>query len=127
MKKTKEMIEKWMHAIHTRDVETLVGLYDSEAVLIPTFSNKILNTSEKIRDYFEKLASREGLNIELHENTLIVQDLPAHMSALSGLYKWCFAVDGELLNFDARFTYVVDLSKASPIMQHHSSQIPRML
>jgi len=32
-----------------------------------------------------------------------------------------------LLNFEARFTYVVDLSKASPIMQHHSSQIPRML
>jgi len=46
---------------------------------------------------------------------------------MSGIYNWRFIVDGELLNFEARFSYLVDLSKSSPIIHHHSSQIPRML
>ena len=82
---------------------------------------------EKLRDYFEKLGSREDLSIALHEKTLIIQELENQIYSLSGIYNWRFAVDGELLNFEARFSYLIDLSKQNPILHHHSSQIPRTL
>jgi hypothetical protein len=127
MKTPQDVLEQWMQAVNNSDVESLLGLYDSQAVLIPTFSNRLLNTPDKLREYFEKLGSREELSIALHEKTLIVQELQNPLFSLSGIYNWRFIVDGELLNFEARFGYVIDLSRPSPILHHHSSQIPRML
>lgn len=127
MNSPKNILDKWMQAINDGDVERLLALYDNHAVLIPTFSNRLLNTPEKVREYFEKLNMREELSIALHEKTVIVQDLPHDMYALSGIYNWRFAVDGELLNFEAQFSYVIDSSRPGPIMHHHSSQIPRVL
>ena len=127
IKTPQDVLEKWMQAVNTGDVESLLGLYDSQAVLIPTFSNRLLNTPDKLREYFEKLGSREELSIALHEKTLIVQELENEIFSLSGIYNWRFIVDGELLNFEARFSYVIDLSRPNPILHHHSSQIPRTL
>ncbi len=127
MKQPKEILEQWMYAVNHTNIENLLSLYDKEAILIPTFSNRILNSSDKHREYFEKLSCRDGLNIRLHENTLIIQTLQDNIYILSGIYNWCFKVDGEMLNFEAHFTYFIDLSKDHPIIHHHSSQIPRML
>lgn len=127
MKTPQDVLEQWMQAVNNGDVESLLGLYDSQAVLIPTFSNRLLNKPDKLREYFEKLSSREELSIALHEKTLIVQELQNPIFSLSGIYNWRFVVDGELLNFEARFSYLIDLSRPSPILHHHSSQIPRML
>ena len=127
MKQPKEVLEQWMNAVNHADIEKLLSLYDKSAILIPTFSNKILNTPDKHRDYFEKLGSREGLSIALHENTLHIKSLCNNIYTLSGIYNWRFEVDGEMLNFEARFTYFIDVSRDSPIIHHHSSQIPRML
>lgn len=127
MKTPRDILAQWMQAVNDGDVESLLGLYDSQAVLIPTFSNRLLNTPAKLREYFEKLSSREDLSIALHEKTLIIQKLQNQVALLSGIYNWRFSVDGELLNFEARFSYVLDISRHSPILHHHSSQIPRML
>lgn len=125
--KAQEKLQEWIQAVNAGDVEALLGLYDNEAVLIPTFSNRVHNTPEKLREYFERLGAREGLSVSLHEKTLIVQGLQDELAMLSGIYNWRFVVDGELLNFEARFSYVMDLSKEKPILHHHSSQIPRTL
>ncbi len=127
MKNPLDILELWMQAVNNGDSGALLALYDSNAVLVPTFSNRLLNTPDKLRAYFEKLGSREELSIALHEKTLITQALHDQIYALSGIYNWRFAIDGELLNFEARFSYVLDLSKPNPILHHHSSQIPRML
>ena len=123
-----DVLEKWMQAINNGDITSLLGLYDSHAVLVPTFSNRLLNTPDKLRDYFEKLGSHEDLSVALHERTLIVQELYNQIIfSLSGIYNWRFDVDGELLNFEARFSYIINISNPSPILHHHSSQIPRTL
>lgn len=128
MKTPEAILEQWMKSVNDGDIETLLGLYDSQAVLIPTFSNRLLNTADKLRDYFEKLGSREELSIALHEKTLIVQDVKDQtIFSLSGIYNWRFAIDGELLNFEARFSYIIDVSRPNPILHHHTSQIPRTL
>jgi len=127
MKTPREVLDRWMLAVNRGDVEGLLGLYDRQAVLIPTFSNRILNTPDQMREYFEKLGSREELRFALHEKTLIVQELQNQMYSLSGIYNWRFVVERELLNFEARFSYLMDLSRPGPILHHDSSQIPRIL
>ena len=119
-------LKQWVQFVNNGDIESLLDLYDSRAILIPTFSNRILNTPEKLREYFERLGTREDLSVTLHEKTLAVQELQKQIFSLSGIYNWRFNVEGEVLNFEARFSYLIDLSKASPILHHHSSQIPRM-
>jgi hypothetical protein len=127
MNTPRTVLDRWMQAVNQGHVADLLALYDPQAVLIPTFSNRLLNTPDKLRDYFEKLGNREELSIALHEKTLLTQTLGETVFALSGIYNWRFAVDGELLNFEARFSYLLDLARPAPILHHHSSQIPRMV
>ncbi len=127
MKTPEDILREWLHAVNTGDLENLLELYDKSAVLIPTFSNRLLKTPEDIREYFVKLSNRDKLSVELHEKTLIVQKITDHIFSLCGIYCWHFSMDGELFSFEARFSYVVNVMLASPIIQHHSSQIPRML
>lgn len=127
MNTPEELLKAWMRAVNAADLEGLLALYDEDAVLLPTFSNRLLSQPQTIRDYFEKLCQREELSIALHEKTLHIQHVSAQTYAMHGIYCWRFAIDGELLSFEARFSYVADLSRPRPILHHHSSQIPRMI
>ncbi|NWF90747.1 MAG: DUF4440 domain-containing protein [Ignavibacteriaceae bacterium] len=127
MKTPEAIIKAWLQAVNSGETEAVLAFYDKSAVLIPTFSNKILKTQEDIREYFIKLESREQLSVELHEKTLFIQNIKDNVFATSGIYCWHFSVEGELLSFEARFSYVLNLDLPRPIVQHHSSQIPRML
>jgi len=126
-KKAEELLTAWFQAVNTGDLEGTLALYNEKAVLIPTFSNKLLADPGGIRDYFVKLTSREQLSVTLREKTLTIQPIQYDVYALSGIYLWRFVVEGELLNFEARFSYMLDLTLAAPILHHHSSQVPRML
>lgn len=125
--KPSDILNQWMKAVNQGDIDALISLYDTTAILIPTFSNRILDTPKKLRDYFEKLVSREDLSIALHENTVNIRTINDKLHALNGIYNWRFKVDGEILNFEARFSYVMDTTSQNPIIHHHSSQVPRML
>lgn len=50
MNKPEEVLKAWMQAVNNGDLEGLTALYDESAVLIPTFSNRLLGTSAMIRD-----------------------------------------------------------------------------
>jgi len=128
MTKTPEQIlAEWMRAVNKRDIETLLSLYDQKAILIPTFSNKLLTTPEDIREYFVKLGNRDELSVSMHEKTLTIQLIKNDIYVLSGIYLWRLTIDGDSFSFEARFSYTFDISRSSPIINHHSSQIPRML
>lgn len=126
-KTPKEILTTWMVLVNAGDAEKLLGLYHEKASLIPTFSNRLLGTPEGVRDYFERLCGREDLSIALHEKTVMEQWAGGTLYSLCGIYCWRFRVEGEMLNFEARFSYLIDTAQERPILQHHSSQIPRML
>jgi len=127
MKTAADVLAEWMLAVNQGDLERLLALYHENAVLIPTFSNRLLSNPAKIRDYFATLGSREELSIALHEKTVIVQPLKNEIYGVTGIYCWRFLLEGELLSFEARFSYLLDLALSRPILHHHSSQIPRTL
>jgi hypothetical protein len=127
MKTAADVLTEWMLAVNQGDLERLLALYHENAVLIPTFSNRLLSNPAKIRDYFVTLGSREELSIALHEKTVIIQPLKNEIYGVTGIYCWRFLLEGELLSFEARFSYLLDLALSRPILHHHSSQIPRTL
>lgn len=120
-------LEKWAQLVGQRELESVLALYDETAVLIPTFSNRLLNRPELIRGYFETLCGRDGLAISLHEKPRLVSPIGGGLHALAGIYRWRFAVEDEPLDFEARFSFLLDLERPRPILHHHSSQVPRML
>ncbi len=122
-----DFLNVWIDCVNNDDFEKLLALYGEKAILIPTFSNHVMNTPDKIRKYFETLASREDLSIALHQKTLAVQSIRPQLFSLSGIYCWRFSIDGELLNFEARFSFLIDLALPNPIIHHHTSQLPRTL
>jgi hypothetical protein len=125
--KPEDILKQWMQHVNAHSITGLLSLYDEHAVLIPTFSNRLLSTPESRREYFERLCSREELSIALHEKTLIVQPVQEGLYSLCGIYCWRFAIDSELFSFEARFSYLLNPGLEKPILQHHSSQIPRMI
>jgi hypothetical protein len=127
MASPEELLKTWIQYVNDGELEKLLALYRADAVLIPTFSNRILDKQEKIREYFVKLLSRDELSVVVHEKTVTTHKISDTVHTLSGIYCWRLAVDEELLSFEARFSFLFDLSLPEPIIQHHSSQIPRML
>ena len=121
------VLKNWMDHVNRCDLEGIVSLYSERAILVPTFSNRLLASPARIREYFERVLSRDELSLALHEKTLVAQRISDDLNVLSGIYCWRFAIDGELLSFEARFSLVLDLRQNRPIIHHHSSQIPRAL
>ena len=108
-------------------MDDLLALYHEDAVLMPTFSPHAVKNEEGRRSYFTQLCSRENLVVTLHEKTLDCARTGDRTYVINGIYDFKFSVDGTLLTFPSRFTFVIDLGQESPILHHHSSQIPRGL
>ena len=117
----------WASYINRGRIEDLIALYHEGAVLMPTFSPHAAKNEEGLRDYFTLLLSREGLSVSLHEETLDCLPIDEQTYVVNGIYDFKFSVDGTLLTFPSRFTFVIDLERERPILHHHSSQIPRTL
>ena len=125
--KASEFPAYWADLVRDNKLDEVIALYDSSSVLMPTFSPHSIKTRDGLQDYFTQLFERENLGVKLHQETLVCLQISEHDYVLLGIYSWEFKVDDTLLTFPSRFTFVLDLSRDSPIMHHHSSQIPRTL
>ncbi len=122
-----EVLNAWIEAVNTLDIDTILTMYSADHILLPTFSPHMIRDDAATLQYFQQLGTRKGLNVRLHQRTLTEQQLNDKCSVFSGIYTWTFEVDDEPLSFASRFTFVIDLADDKPIRHHHSSQIPRTL
>jgi len=128
MKQTpKGILKRWCDGINKKRLGDLLRLYNNEAELLPTFSNRRLNSSDEIKKYFERLLACKKLSVDVHDRTVCVLKTSDTVCVVSGIYLWKIEMEKELLHFEARFTMVVDVRLSAPVLHHHSSQIPRML
>ncbi|KUL21746.1 DUF4440 domain-containing protein [Chlorobium limicola] len=122
-----EVLFQWVSRVCCGNPSDIAALYDEHAVLIPTFSPHTVTTPEGIQNYFEQLATRDGLGVRLHNKAQRKQSMSETLHTLSGIYSFEFEVDQVLLSFPSRFSFVVDIQREKPILHHHSSQVPRNL
>jgi len=53
--------ELWMHTICQGSVDGVLGLYRPNAVLVPTYSDRILSGHPELAQYFKMFLDKEGL------------------------------------------------------------------
>jgi uncharacterized protein (TIGR02246 family) len=110
--------DEWNDAIQTGIPERVTGLYETNAILLPTVSNKVRHNHEEIADYFVHFLAKGPVGKIDESNIRTFGDLAIH----SGIYTFGFN-DGS--NVQARFTFVYRWNgQRWLIVEHHSSVMP---
>ena len=108
----------WNNALATGDPSQVVTLYERDAILLPTVSNKVRHNHSEIEDYFVNFLSK-GPQGKIDESNVRVFD---QLAINSGVYTFTFN-DGATVQ--ARYTFVYRWNDNQwLITEHHSSQMP---
>ena len=79
--------QNWVQQVsNAKTAEAITQLYQSNAILIPTFSSTICDSKEKIQNYFSNLVTKEQLSI----STQLYVETPLHTNQMlsNGLYTF---------------------------------------
>ena len=112
------LFEVWNNALQTGDPNKVAELYEPNAILLPTVSNKVRHNHEEIADYFVHFLAKgpEGKVDESNVRTF------GDIAINSGVYTFTFK-DGS--SVQARFSYDYRWNGQDwRIIEHHSSAMP---
>lgn len=113
-----KLFEEWNQALQTGNPKDVAELYEYNAILLPTVSNKVRHNHEEIEDYFVNFLAKSPVGKIDESNIRTFGDIAIN----SGVYTFTFK-DGQSVT--ARFTYVYRWNGQSwKIVEHHSSQLP---
>jgi uncharacterized protein (TIGR02246 family) len=119
--KEKEIVslfEQWNEALQTRIPKNVTALYENDAILLPTISNTVCQTHEKIEEYFDNFLSLEPIG-KIDESTVRIFD---SIAMNSGTCTFKFKNEEPI---QARFTFIYRWDgERWMIMTHHSSRMP---
>lgn len=115
--------QAWANAINQRDAKAISALYNENAILFATFSNK-LDTPREIHHYFVELTKKSNLKVEFLTQRISVFD--GAMAVNSGKYVFSYTdTDGKTVMIPARYTFIYAATPTGwTIMDHHSSTLP---
>ena len=112
------LFEEWNNALQSGDPKVVTGLYESNATLLPTVSNKVRRSHAEIEDYFVQFLTK-GPQGTIDDATVRVF---GNIAIYSGIYTFAFN-DGSRVQ--ARFTFVYRWNgERWMIIEHHSSMMP---
>jgi len=112
------LFEDWNSALQTGDPKQVAALYETNAILLPTISNKVRHNHEELEDYFVNFLAKGPVGKIDESNVRTFGDVAIN----SGVYTFTFK-DGA--SVQARFTYVYRWNGQKwLIVEHHSSQMP---
>lgn len=113
-----ELFTDWNNALQTGDPKKVVALYETNAILLPTVSNKVRRNHAEIEDYFLNFMELEPVG-KIDESNIRTFGSNA---INSGVYTFSFK-DGSAVQ--ARFSYVYRWNgQRWMIVEHHSSAMP---
>ena len=114
--------QAWADAFNAHDLEKILGLYDTEAVLWGTVSPNLRDTPASIRDYFKGLPDQPQLKVTFGEQrTRVYGDTAIN----TGLYTFTNVREGSLVTLPARFSLTYRRRDGRwLIVDHHSSWVP---
>ena len=115
--------QAWIGAMTSHDVERVLALYDSEAVLWGTRSPTLRDNPATVRDYFNILrAVPPSYKAVLGEQRIRVY---GDIAINTGTYTFSEDRDGKSISRPARFSFVYrNRDGRWLIVDHHSSAVP---
>jgi len=121
-----QTFQAWVRAVNTAkgDPAQILTMYKDTAILIPTFSDKILRTADERKKYFEKFTAYK--NITVSPLLFLVQDF-GELAIASGLYTFYYLdKNHHSKSIKARFSIVYQKNDGKwLIVNHHSSKLPK--
>lgn len=112
------LFDKWNTSLQTGDAKKVSENYLSDAVLLPTVSNKVRLTDAERVDYFEHFLEKKPVG-KIDSRTI---RLGCNKAVDAGTYTFTFA-DKSTVSARYTFTYAWD-GKDWKISTHHSSAMP---
>ncbi|MEG2566051.1 MAG: SgcJ/EcaC family oxidoreductase [Acinetobacter sp.] len=112
------LFDKWNESLKTGNAKTVSDNYLSDAVLLPTVSNKARLTDAERVDYFEHFLAKKPTG-KIDTRTI---RLGCNKAIDTGTYTFTFA-DKSTVSARYTFTYAWD-GKEWKISTHHSSAMP---
>ncbi len=115
------LFDRWNASLQTGNPDEVVRNYRTDAILLPTVSNKVRHNHAEIRDYFvhfleiKPRGTINERNIRLFGDTVID----------SGIYTFNGVKQGKPIEVKARYTFVYRKEGDTwLIAEHHSSGMP---
>lgn len=124
---TGDVLQAWGEALRSRNVDRIIALYAPDALLLATAEDQPLIGPARIRTYFNRLASYQGLSVSFQDE---LQRLRSDRATLvSGLYvfSWQDPQTGAAVVTPARYSFAVRDNSGSVqgrIAMQHSSRVP---
>ncbi|WP_430379871.1 SgcJ/EcaC family oxidoreductase [Streptomyces sp. B1-3] len=118
------LFDNWNAALQTGDPEKVADLYASDAVLLPTLSNRIRTDHAGIVDYFEHFLEKKPVGKKVET---IVDVLDRNSAIDTGIYEFTLTdpKTGAKSVTEARYTYEYEKRNGKwLIVNHHSSVMP---
>lgn len=119
------LFDRWNSALQTGNVNAVIDLYAPNAVLQPTVSNKVRNTPDQIKDYFDHFLQFKPLG---QINYREIRQLGSNVAMDSGVYTFTLNEEsGKTRQVQARYTFIYELIDSQwKIINHHSSAMPEV-
>lgn len=112
------LFDEWNSALQTGEPKKVAALYETNAILLPTVSNKVRHNHEEIEDYFVHFLAKGPMGKIDEANVRTFGEIAIN----SGIYTFTFK-DGT--SVQARFTFVYRWNgERWMIVEHHSSAMP---
>lgn len=115
--------QKWVEGMSRHDIDSVVALYDRDAVLWGTRSPTLRDRPDTVRDYFSILRTvPPSYKVVLGEQRIRVY---GEMAINTGTYTFSEVRDGKEVSRPARFSFVFRHRDGQwRIVDHHSSAVP---
>ena len=120
MQDIKDLLNLWTETIKTKSPEKVAKLYNKNAILLPTLSNKVRTTPSSIQAYFVQFLAKSP---KCTVNECHSRKVSDNIVINSGIYT--FKLDPDQ-TAGARFTFVYKQNEENEweIIEHHSSLLP---
>jgi hypothetical protein len=117
----KAALYRWAATVATRNVDKVLELYATDAILVPTLSNQVRDCDDSRRSYFENFLANDGLVCDIQVFKKRVSRKLGTV-VVGGLYTFVYRDGGEPRVVPARFLFTFErIHDEWLITGHHSS------
>lgn len=116
-----KLFDRWNASLQTLDPDKVVANYATDAVLLPTVSNKPRTTPAELRDYFVHFLQKHPVGVI---DQRIIK-IGCNWASDTGLYSFKIIADKKPETVKARYSFVYEYINGQWLIAHqHSSVMP---
>lgn len=117
-------LHAWIDAVNRHDLEAIVAIFAPDASFFGTSTQKLVNSSEGIRQYFD-VVLKNYVPLKVTLGLVTVNELSPDSAVITGYDKWQVTLNGESVEAIGRLSVAVALRDNHwRIISFHRSAVP---